>query len=71
VSGKRVAGVPSRGENLNVNASSNPTWRTALNVCSKSSSVSPENPTMTSVVRARPGIAFRSRSTQAKYSSRV
>ena len=67
----RVAGVPSRGENLNVNASSNPTSRTALSVSSKSSSVSPGNPTMTSVVSPSPGIAARSRATQSKYSSRV
>src|SRR6476646_2186157 len=71
LSGIRVAGVPSRGENLKVKASSKASSRTALSVSSKSASLSPGNPTMTSVVNASPGIAARSRATQSKYPSRV
>ena len=51
----RVAGVPSRGENLNVKPSAKPTSRTTSSVSSKSSSVSPGNPTITSVVTRQAG----------------
>ena len=69
--GSLVAGVPSRNEKMKVNASANPTSRTALSVSAKSSSVSPGNPTMTSVVSERSGMASRRRATQSRYCSRV
>ncbi len=69
--GIRVAGVPSRAENLKVKASSKRTSRQSESVSSNSSSVSPGNPTMMSVVSPSPGIAARRRETQSRYSSRV
>src|SRR6266513_2649467 len=62
----RVAGVASRGEYLKVYASSNPTSSTSDSVSRKSSSVSPGNPTMMSVVRAMPGTALRSAATTSR-----
>ena len=44
----------------------NPTSRTRLSVCSKSSSVSPGKPTMMSVDRAMPGLARLMRSAKAR-----
>ena len=64
--GMRSAGVPSRIENLNMNASLNRTSRHSDNVSSNSASVSPGKPTMISVVSASPGMALRSRSTLAR-----
>ena len=57
-----AAGVPGRGEYWNVNALVNRDRATTSRVASKSSSVSPGNPTMMSVVMAACGIAARTRS---------
>src|SRR6266566_2936052 len=62
----RSAGVPSRGENLKVKASSKPAAGTRDIVCWKSSSVSPGNPTMRSVESAIPETACRSAATTAR-----
>ena len=54
-----AASVPGRGENTNVYAASYCAASTTSSVRSKSSSVSPGNPTMMSVVTARSSIAAR------------
>jgi hypothetical protein len=60
----RVAGVPSRGENLNgVRVLERELAHEAQRLA-KSASVSPGKPTMMSVVRLSPGTAARSRATQ-------
>ncbi len=61
-----TAGVPALSEYLKVKASSKRTSRTRRSVSRKSSSVSPGNPTMISVVMANSGMAWRRRSTQAR-----
>ena len=54
-----AAGVPGRGEYSNVNADENRASSTIRIVSSKSSSVSPGNPTMMSVEICASGIASR------------
>ena len=58
-----AAGVPGRGEYWKVKAEENRARRTISIVAWKSSSVSPGNPTMISVVIAAPGIFSRASST--------
>ena len=57
-----AAGVPGRLEYWKVNAPANRACSTTRSVSAKSSSVSPGNPTMRSVVIAASGIAARTRS---------
>ena len=57
-----AAGVPSRIEYWNVNALAKRACSTTRMVSSKSSSVSPGNPTMMSVVIAANGMRSRTRS---------
>src|SRR5579872_2975600 len=68
---RRSAGVKGRGEYLKPKSDTNPTSRTSESVASKSPSVSPGKPTMTSVESVSPGRARRRRSARATYSARV
>ena len=70
-SARRLAGVPGRGENAAAKTASYRTTRSSSSVRWNWASVSPQKPTMTSVVRAMPGIAARSRSTRLRYASTV
>ena len=63
------ATVPFLLEYININTCSKPTWFTTSNVSSKSSSVSPGNPTIISVVSVTFGIFFFILSTSSKYCS--
>ena len=68
-SGRRAAGVPGRGEKAAAKTWSKPTVRSRSSVASNCASVSPQKPTITSVVRLMPGIAARSRSTSSRYAA--
>ena len=63
--------VPGLGEYLNMKALSNRTVRIISRVASNSFSVSPQKPTMMSVVRAMPGTRSRSRRTTSRNTSGV
>ena len=67
----RAAGVPGRTENAAAKTVSKRTWRSSASVFSNCASVSPQKPTMTSVVRVMPGTASRSLSTSSRYASTV
>ncbi len=65
------ARVPGRSEYLNMNELSKPTSRISDKVCSKSSSVSPENPVKRSVEMPQPGIMDLIAAMRSRYHSRV
>ena len=69
--GSAAAAVPERGEKTNVNAASNAASRTRAMVASKSSSVSPGNPAMRSVVMLTSGTAARRARTRSRYAAAV
>ena len=61
-----AARVPGRGEKMNVNAESYPASAHTASVSSKSASVSPGNPTMTSVVTAKSSTAARAAASRSR-----